>query len=334
MSQFKVFTNNDLNAPVLNGLTGSLINILNYCLITGSGWLQPSASVANCAIYQQPSGSNCILYINDNGPSAVIGQEAWATGWEVLTSMGKPCGTGSGQFPRPEQLLTDGRFVVRKSNTANNVSREWVMFSDDRTFYFFAKTVDTNAYVYAPLFFGDFYTSNYSMDPKPCFLSAKTTDNQGNSSAYEHNDQISYAQMVTTTTDRSVGGLGGITPRTCGTMKYPAWIFKLGDMTKAFNSYTGANYDSMHGVVNVIGQIDNTMYICPLTVWQGNLNGGMIRGRFRGMYHIPSATSFFVDGQIIVGTQEHQGKMFQIIKPGINDGMWVIEISDTLETNN
>jgi hypothetical protein len=337
-SQFRVFTNNDVGAPQLNGLSGSLINVLTWCLVTGSGWLQPSGSisylnsnVANLGIFQQPSGSGCILYVNDASPHATaLGQEAWVTGWENVSTMSVPCGTGSGQFPRPEQLLGSGHYVVRKSSAATTAKRDWIMYVDPYTFYFFNLSLDSVG-VYTSLFFGDYYSLNYKIDPKPCFISARAIENTAAVTSQDANDQISLPQYG------GIGGVnvgcGGVTVRTSGMLRNPTWIYKLGDWGKASVGYNSQNYYPMLGIIPPINLVDNNMYICPLSVWQGSTVGGMIRGRFRGMYHMCHPIANFTDGQIISGSGNFTGKVFQIVKTGTNGGFWTIEISNTLETN-
>jgi hypothetical protein len=53
----------------------------------------------------------------------------------------------------------------------------------------------------------------------------------------------------------------------------------------------------------------------------------------RGMYHLCHPITSFADGQVFSGANEYAGKTFQIIKQGPNAGMWVIETSNTVETN-
>ena len=227
-SQFKVFSSGDLNSPQLTGLSGSLTNVLTYCLVSGSGWLQPSASINNLSIYQQPSGSKCFLYVNDNSPNAgALGQEAWATGWENLTTMSAPVGTGSGQFPLPSQVLTTGHYVIRKSQTATNRPRNWTMYADAYTFYFFTLPEDTHTY-YSALFFGDFYSSQPSVDEIRCFIWGRTVENTSAPTTQDQVDIMTFPIFA--------GGLGtgasGIAARAMngnGT----TWIGKLGDITKS-----------------------------------------------------------------------------------------------------
>ena len=84
-NQFTIYTANDVQGPgFLNGTTGSLIAILNACLVNGYGtgsyykapvgWTKPlpdvSSSVGSLPIlacYQQGTGSQFTLFVNDSG---------------------------------------------------------------------------------------------------------------------------------------------------------------------------------------------------------------------------------------------------------------------------
>src|SRR6266404_9035481 len=109
-SQFTIYTSSDTNGPgLLNGLSGSLIPVLDACLINGysgkpaAGWTKPIANSGSVyACYQLGSGSKFTLFINDN--AGQIQNEAYMVGWESITSLcqGTPAlnvGAGSGQFP-------------------------------------------------------------------------------------------------------------------------------------------------------------------------------------------------------------------------------------------
>jgi len=171
-SQFTIYSSNDYGAPVLNGLTGSLLAVLNACLVTGygtgqyykapAGWLKPFGDVSPHLLgvpsiggFTMPSGSKLSLFVNDGGyPSGATGQEASICGWEQLTNpSGSVVGTapgnlsgsiggGYGQFPHLNQVasaycLAGGRLVWRKSNTATAYPRQWFVWADAHTFYIF-----------------------------------------------------------------------------------------------------------------------------------------------------------------------------------------------------
>ena len=88
-SQFNIYTSSDLDAPLLTGRTGSLVGLLDACLVTGygimtgSGWTHPLVNSRSLACYTPPSGSRMTLFVNDSYSSSVATQqtkESFVTG--------------------------------------------------------------------------------------------------------------------------------------------------------------------------------------------------------------------------------------------------------------
>ena len=99
-NQFTIYRNTDLGAPILNGLTGSLCNLLSASLVagygnqSGSGWLMPytgssTGSVPGKAVFQQKSGNQMFLRVDDTGlfNPAQGTQEAFIRGYETMTNV-------------------------------------------------------------------------------------------------------------------------------------------------------------------------------------------------------------------------------------------------------
>ena len=338
-SQFKIITSADRGAPVLNGVTGSLIPVLDFCLITGSGWLQPSASVKfnsavdTLAVYQQPSGSKCILYVNDAGPHATtLGKEAQVKGWENLATMSAPLGTGSGEFPYYGQIQTNGHICVVKSALANaTINRQWFMFVDAYTFYLFIDSGDAIG-KYQSLFFGDIYSLQGPGDYKKCQIQGKLTDNQPTVAGGDYNDSITV--MLTGIFGINQGASGFINRSSDG--RYLSnWITKMGDFAKAITTTPAAinSFTPMAGGVPGPNTTDKSLYLSPIFINESFGQNSCVRGRMRGMYHLCHPIANFSDGQTFGGIGEQFGKTFQVIKQGWNGGMWCIETSNTVETN-
>jgi hypothetical protein len=326
-SQFTIYSSLDQYGPgYLNGLTGSLITVLDACLVNGytgkpaAGWSKPfanSGSVIGC--YKQGSGSRFTLFVNDNGPQvSALGKEAWATGWEYLSSSTAPCGTGSGQFPLPAQLLTNGRVNIRKSSTTTTVLRPWMIFADASTFHLFTFTGDGTYYHY--FHFGDIYSLAGSSDIWRCLIVGRTTDNDGTS----NNGQEDYLQPFANS-----GGIGGhyIARTFGGAGQGSINVSKIGDSTKACTST--ANYISVGSLPCPNGP-DNSLYMTPVWVVETSTH---LRGRIRGLYSLLHGAGNFSDGQIIQGGNDYAGKTFRCVKPSIAGGVFVIETSATVETN-
>ena len=328
-SQFTIYSSLDQYGPgYLNGLTGSLITVLDACLVNGytgkpaAGWSKPfanSGSVIGC--YKQGSGSKFTLFINDNGPNVTaVGKEAWATGWETLISSSVPCGTGSGQFPLPSQVLTTGHVVIRKSNTADTILRPWIIYGDASTFHLFIFTGDApnSVAAYSYFHFGDIYSLAGSSDIWRCLIVGRNTENY----SLQLNEDVINAQANTVLTGhymaRTFGGSGQ------GSIN----VGKIADVSKS--NVGGAYQIGYGGVMAGPNPMDNQFYFSPIWIVE---NSAYLRGRLRGMYSGCHALGTFADGQYLSGSNDFAGKIFRIVKPGYTNGYFTMETSNTIETN-
>src|ERR1041385_169448 len=171
-SQFTIYQSGDTSAPTLNGLTGSLLTVLDACLVNGygskpgAGWLKPFPNTGSAGCYQQPTGSMLYLIVNDAAGGAGGGQEARITGYDSLTSIA----SGSNPFP-------SGSFIVaRKSAAASATARTWIIVADSSSFYGFVLTGDfaNNYYAFS---FGDFYSLSGSADAWKAMVVGRATEN-------------------------------------------------------------------------------------------------------------------------------------------------------------
>jgi len=323
VSQLKVYRSTDASAPSLNGNAGSLISVLDGCLVTGYGvqtapspaWTHPVATASNIASYKQPAGSGFGVVINDATPDGTaLGKEAWATGWESVAGVGSPVGSGTNQFPTAAQLLTTGHVVIRKSTATGATVRDWVVFADSRTFYFFALTGDVGG-TYFGFMFGDIYSVLATADPYNCAIIGRNVVN-GALAANEGMDLFSTlsSAVVGNYLARSYSGAVGST--TFG---------KHGDATKGSGT-------SLLGTMQYPNPEDSDIYLSP--IWVAENGGPNIRGRLRGIYQPLHAIANFTDGQTLVANAgDYNGKSFVFIKQSINAGIYLMETSNTVETN-
>ena len=323
MSQFTIYKSSDAGANLFYGTTGSVIALLDRCLVNQAGWLKPlpntgSGAFANSyACYQQPSGSGLTLFINDNGPSATArNQEAWACGWESLlslsSSVSNSVGSGSGQFPSGSQSLTSGHVVIRKSATNDSSSlRQWVVLADSSSFYMLIATGDT-AGMYYGFGFGDIYSYKNTNDAFKCVIMGRSVENSA-TAATDGFDLLSTFGIATlgNFTARSYTGFGNSIP-----------ITKHGDGVKG--SLTGSA-----GNVPFPNVVDNALYVSPIWICEVTSS---IRGQLRGMYQILHPSTNFVDGQIFSGSLDYSRKTFQVFKT-TPSGIYAFETSNTLLTN-
>lgn len=128
----------DASAPVLNGTAGSLIALLDACLVTGygakpsSGWTKPYTGT-NLAVFRMPTGTNQ-HYLRVGDATTTY---ATARAYETMTDVN----TGTGDFPTVAQMA-NGVYMV-KSVSADTVSRNWVLACNGPIFYLFVDYINT-----------------------------------------------------------------------------------------------------------------------------------------------------------------------------------------------
>ena len=331
-SQFTIYRSNDAGAPFLYGTTGSVISILDACLVNGfgslggSGWTKPFPNTssangvhsASVGCYQQPSGSGLYLFINDNRPNGLsLGKEAWATGWEVLndlsSSVSSSVGSGSNSFPTGSQLLTSGHVVIRKSSTNDSSSlRQWVVIADSSSFYLLIATGDT-ANMYYGFGFGDIYSYKTTTDQYRCIIMGRTAENSA-TAATDGFDLFSSMGAAT---------IGNYMARNYTGLITSAIMSKHGDGVKG--STTGSN-----GSIPFPNTVDSALYVSPIWVCE---TSSLVRGQLRGMYHVLHSQANFVDGQLFSGSADYAGKTFQVFKTTPSTGIYAFETSNTVLTN-
>jgi hypothetical protein len=362
-SQFIFYKSEDVGAPILNGTTGSLLNLLNQCLVNGygtqppAGWIKPFPDTAslpgpNCVGgFVMPSGSKCGMFINDAGASTALGAETSVTGWEQLlnpsgstigsfpTNVSKSVGGGIGQFPTPAQSLTTGRLVWRKSKGNDFEPRQWRILADPYTVYVFIQTGDTIGTYYCGTF-GDIYSLAGRSDAFRCHIEGRSGDSSS----------AANLELFDTLNSGNFGGssfVGQYSSQAVTVNHFMArpWFNQLqGAISMRVNKTADigkvANYNSavalpMAGIVPFI-PTDGTIYVAHIynnDTNNGGAIGPYIRGRWRGMYHVPHPINAFGDGQTFPGAGNYAGKTFMIFKSGPNAGFWAMETSATLETN-
>lgn len=331
---FQMYTSEDAAGPgALTGQANSLILLLRAILVDGygaipaAGWSEPIAAAGNCAAFRPGAGTRFGLFVNDNGPNATSTyKEAWVTGWESVSGIAAPVGSGTGQFPTAAQLLTTGHGVVRKSASADAVGRHWVAFADPYTCYLFIASGDavgtgTYTYGYTMMFFGDFYSVKSTDDDYRGMIVCRTTENTSGNNYEGFGSQVA-APTITAPTGfyiaRSYGGAGG-------------------SLAASHQGDYGKNTAAVYaGVIQYPNGPDNSLYLSP--IWIFEPTSGTVRGRFRGLYHVCHTVASFTDGQDITGAGDFAGKTFKVIRPIFSrvsntPSMVAVETSDTLDLN-
>lgn len=320
-SQFTIYTSQDTNAPILNGQTGSLLIVLNACLVSGygskpgAGWLkQPLPDTGSYGCFQQATGSKLYMFLNDagQGTGSLNNPEARITGWESITSILGGWATGSNSFPTLG--VTTNTIPIRKSNAITSASIQWTLLADSSSMYFFAKTGDT-ANTYQTFFFGDIYSFVTGSDPWKCTVIGRNIE----SSSISIYDRLDYSQY-----SNAANGASFIA------RSYTGAVGSIAIGLHSFATLTGLTGTTV-GIMQYPNGSDNGLYICPRYVHEPIAN--CIRGKMRGYWQILHPIANFVDGQVINGTGTYAGKQFQVFKLGGGATLICMEISNTVDTN-
>ena len=117
---FKFFHSGQAGAPVINGLTGSGIPVLDWILDVHDpvlGW-EKVYSGTNAASYRSRYGLQAYLDVNDNGILAGLGRDMSVRAYEAMSALG--VGTSPSPLPAVVPVVN-----WRKSNAASNVARRY-----------------------------------------------------------------------------------------------------------------------------------------------------------------------------------------------------------------
>ncbi len=317
---FTIYSSNDASAPVLDGQAGSLVNLLDKCLVAGygakaaAGWSKPYTG-ANKAVFRQGAGSSqYYLRVLDDASGTSAGRAAFCTGYKTMSDVD----TGGGQFPHAAIGLggTAANWPFRKSDNASAVAVPWMVFADALTFYL---SITPAANISAVSAFGDFYSmAPGTSDLGRCLISGYTLDTTSATTTANSSLQLpqSSATWVTNkaiTVASAFGGYG---------LGQPADM--LGDLVKGANSI-------MNGVIQAPNGPDSGFYIVPF--YLGVADSKQLRGRLRGYWYWLHPGSAITNGDVFSGTGALAGKTFMAVKMGASTNVLIIEISDTLETN-
>lgn len=322
-------------APNLYGTAGSLVSVLDWCLVTGSGWLKPLPNTSSFpaqpatmsyACYKQPAGAGMTLFINDGQPHpTALAKEAWATGWEVLSSLSasvsNSVGAGTAPFPTSSQLTNMsppyGHVAIRKSTTVDQTNaRAYVLAADSSSFILLTKTGDVNSYY--GFAFGDCFSyKSGSSDLYRCLIMGRSIENSS-AAANEGFDLLSTVFL---------GTPGMYIDRSWNGATYSITASKHGDSSKG-------SATQFNGNIPYPSSIDTAIYLSPIwLVESGAPSVVEIRGQVRGMYQACHVSTSFSDGQIFSGSADYNGHTFVVVMPTPNNGAIFIETSDTLMTN-
>lgn len=148
----RVYRSDDAGAPVLNGVAGSLIGVLDACLVVGygtqtaAGWAK-AFSGTNLAAYRAAVGNRMYLRVDDTPAQFPV-----LRGYEAMTGIS----AGTGPFHTDAQA--PGCYAC-KSSTADTAARPWIVLADEQAVYVWVNhggtVLTTPSTTVACCFFGD-----------------------------------------------------------------------------------------------------------------------------------------------------------------------------------
>jgi hypothetical protein len=145
------YQSTDVGAPVLDGMVGTLVALLDACLVNGygtkaaAGWTK-EFSGTNKAAYRMGSGlTRGYLRIDDT-----FGGKANAAGFRSMTDVD----SGTDRFPTG----TGWRTFHKSNNNADATVRPWQLAADDRTLILRVNAGTVNGNTWSLHYFGEFFS--------------------------------------------------------------------------------------------------------------------------------------------------------------------------------
>lgn len=293
----RFYRSTDAGAPQNTNAAGSLIAILDACLVNGygsqlpAGWTKPFSGT-NKAGYKQGAGSSGFyLRVEDTTTSA-----ARVKGCEDMTGID----TTVSDFPTNVQF--SGGLYMQKNNSA--AAYQWELIANEKFFtLLIAHTSDNNRRQL--MCFGDI-VSNKSGDAFNTILIAPTQASTSDlvTSYLQANLMGSYQGHFLVRPHTQVGSAVNVSKMSVGTQS-------------ALGGSNGIAYPS---------PIDGALHLAPIFITEPNAG---LRGKLPCVWNILHNAPF-QQGDIITGTGDFAGKTFLASNTGYTAGYQALfEISDT-----
>lgn len=321
----------DAGAATLNGTVGSLITVLDQCLVNGNGtsgkaaagWTKPYSGT-NLAVYRAAtagSGIGAYLNVDDAAQGATAGaREARLRG--ALTANQANTGTAvTGMTePTPTTGVSSIGGLCLKSATADSVARAWICHADAKSVTFLSFPGNLNGY---STFYAGEIASDSAGDAYRFALIARAVEHVHQGDVSLDTDEV-FPEFVS----MAAGSAGHFIMRS---------IFSggAGQVVTTYGKHSG-DVGKRNLVPYIAGR---PVYQAPIWLHEDQGAFGIPRGRLRGVWdvlHTPWAIPF---GTTWSGTGALAGKTFEYVGPlGLTNialtsmsGL-ILETSDTWET--
>jgi len=301
-----IYRSTDGSAPTLTGQAGSLINVLDGCLVNGygakssAGWTKAWAGT-NLATYQQGAGTNGFFLAVDDTNA----QNSRLRLFETAQATGVASASGTNATPTDTQV--SGGLYAYKSLVADGTARPWTLFTNNKIIYFFWQYSGVTT-TQQGIFFGDFVSYKYG-DVYGTILVSNTA-----ASATGTSIKIGVCSGSFTTVDA-----GWCVPRAWHQLAGAIQMSRCSDAFRSFNATEfGSNGETYPSPV--------TSGITLAPIWIGESGSG-VRGHLSGLW-APMHARPLVHGDTFNGTGNLAGKTFEAVNIG-NAGQLILETSDT-----
>lgn len=279
----------DAGAPALTNTAGSLIAVLDYCLVTTMGFTKTVLGT-NVAKYAWPAGTNGFsLQVKDTATAS-----SQLSGWETLTSTD----TGTGKFPTVAQQPNE-IYIDKAAATS------WRFISNGKMFYLFVRisASQTSAFV-----FGD-------------FDSYKAADLFGSCIVGNVTAGVVLPSLLALSNSTATSLAGHFICRSYTQVGTSIIAGKFSDNVRggAVCGLFGANYP---------GSIDGALRLAPIWISEtgaGVQDRGLLPGVWNVLHNRPlsDADTFSISSGALAG------RSFEIVDFGVSYGQVAIETSNT-----
>lgn len=294
-----VVKHTDPGAPTLNGVAGTLIAVLDYCLPL-QGWSKVFTGT-NKAVYRAPTGNRFYLRVDDTQ-----GQYGRLVAYESMTDVD----TGVNAFPTDFQRV-GGDYQMKSTTLGGTEARPWACVVTPRGFALWTQSAFvtdslTNAVNYGNMmYFGDIKSIRPGDAYGSVLMAGYGADRTQTLVGYSANTAQGGKYLA-----RAWHGLGGST--------------SFGTVGEAVGG--SASFGGM-GLMAFPNPVDNGIYFAPLRVIEG---GPAVRGTIPGLWHPVQYYTNFTQMSEVQGSGAMAGKTFLTLGH-YNQAMLALEVSDTWE---
>jgi hypothetical protein len=311
---WRIYKHDDTSAPVLNGTRGSLIALLDACLVNGygsqpaAGWSKPFTDT-NRAAFRMGSG-RLRAYLRVDEANSTLATEARIQSFEGMTDI------DSGTDP----VASAGHLILKKSAAADSSSRQWWLAADDRTFVLFTH-YDASGVV-SGTYFGEFF-SFLPNDDYGVALISRYWENT--------NNWIAGIEGIGMTAQAGYSAMNGhyVFRDSTGLVKSPQC-----DVVAGFGDIANCN-----GTVAFPNPANGGLLLAPLFIRMSDAPGVVLRGRLRGIWapSHPYTAITYAQGDTVGGVGQLTGRSFlhvgRVANSANTNGRMFVEASDTVERN-